>query len=135
MRFLLDRHDNLMKVAFMRRPHINATHRPLALLLAILIFGLGLASVYPKLHWAMHGKHNCASHCEEGGDDAPQEDAAHVCGVTLLQTGAVFNSCDVPVREAIGLIAEISVIYVRPYFAQGSYTLPPGRAPPIAGKL
>lgn len=120
-----------MKVAFMSKVMTENARRAVGLLLIALIFGLGLASVYPDLHRALHGANSCASDCSDkpGGDSG---DEGHICGVTLLQTGAVFCA-DSAAAKTVGPCVEVLEHVNGASAARASFILPPSRAPPIAG--
>jgi len=72
---------------------VNRLHPPLriatALLLAVVVLGLGLLSTSPEAHAWAHGA-DCATAPDDHGHDAagaPVGDPAHVCVVTLFAQG------------------------------------------------
>jgi len=82
----------------------NSSHQPsafmcgLSLCLASLIFLLGIASVSPQLHEALHATSEHSHSCEGHHDDAPLEnDGSHSCAVTLFDQGAT----------GVGLLVEL----------------------------
>jgi len=131
--FTLDQQRLLLKVTFVSNAAIEKIQRTVGLLLIALIFGLGLASVYPDLHRALHHDNECASHCDEIPDDDSQ-DEGHICGVTLLQTGAIFFA-NILTLEVVGPLVEVVQNFSGASIAQASFTLPLGRAPPIVGTV
>jgi hypothetical protein len=82
----------------------NSSHQPsafmrgLSLCLASLIFLLGMASVSPEMHEALHASSEHSHSCEGHHDDAPLEnDGSHSCAVTLFDQGAT----------GVGLLVEL----------------------------
>jgi len=72
--------------------------RGLSLCLASLIFLLGMASVSPEMHEALHASSEHSHSCEGHHDDAPLEnDGSHSCAVTLFDQGAT----------GVGLLVEL----------------------------
>lgn len=82
------------------------THKAVSLLLAAMIFGLGLASVYPDFHEALHFDSDCQSECEQESQDAPLGHTEHSCAVTWLQAGTTLSfDLDLP---SLGLATRTS---------------------------
>ncbi len=82
----------------------NSSHQPsafmrgLSLCLASLIFLLGMASVSPEMHEALHVSNEHSHSCGGHHDDAPLEnDGSHSCAVTLFDQGAT----------GVGLLVEL----------------------------
>jgi len=109
----------------------HGIRRFVGLLLVALILVMGMAGANPDLHRALHTAHCHAGSCEKSPESEP-EDSDHICGVTLLQVGAIFI-VDSPVIESLGTLAELVEHYTSKPFTVESFSLPQGRAPPIAG--
>ncbi|MFU8848169.1 MAG: hypothetical protein ACNA77_05570, partial [Opitutales bacterium] len=102
-------------------------------LLVAMILLLGLASTYPALHSALHDNSSCSNQCEQDTDE-DSGDGGHLCGVTLMQIGALLGD-HFPCLNALELLSvnlkpanEATVTYA-------SYRLPKSRAPPMVGML
>lgn len=115
----------------MNKAQREFTQRSVGLLLIALILLLGLAGTSPDLHRALHQGIGCASECESHPTGTPEE-SAHICGVTLLQTGALFQ-VELPVLDALGSVQELLIHFDEKPFTVVHIRLPQGRAPPIAG--
>ena len=101
--FFLDEIRNRVDVGAMFTAG-NSSHQPsafmrgLSLCLASLIFLLGMASVSPEMHEALHASSEHSHSCEGHHDDAPLEnDGSHSCAVTLFDQGAT----------GVGLLVEL----------------------------
>lgn len=132
MRIGLDLTLKLLKVPFMKGAQLKPPTRAVSLLLATLIFGLGLASVYPDLHEAFHHKAPCENSCHGHRQESESGDDGHICGVTLLQTGAILH-IDLPALDVVASQKSSPAALSGHSPAQVSFLLPPSRAPPIAG--
>jgi hypothetical protein len=115
----------------MNKAKRQLARRSTGLVLIALVLLMGLAGVSPELHAALHDVSGCVDHCDDHRHE-DSEDKEHVCGVTLLQTGAILL-IDEPALTAIGYVcSSIEGAEVQAYPAAWRH-LPQGRAPPIAG--
>jgi hypothetical protein len=105
--------------------------RVTGLVLIALLVLLGMAGANPDLHQMLH-----TGHCHTGGCDSSSDqhsdDIEHICGVTLLQTGAVFL-IEPPVFKCAGSVRERAECFKTAVFAGTSLHVPQGRAPPVVG--
>ncbi|HKK17462.1 MAG TPA: DUF2946 family protein [Opitutales bacterium] len=115
----------------MKKAVIAYSRRATGLLLIALVFLMGMAGANPDLHQALHAEHCHSAGCETSTEH-DSEKGEHICGVTLLQTGALLL-VDSPVFEPIGSVRERVESFETATFARVSFSLPQGRAPPIAG--
>lgn len=126
----LDDESILMQVTFMesRRQTISGLKAVLALFLAVVVFGLSLAAVYPELHKALHAEEGHCHHDELPSGSSP--DDGHICGVTLLLTG----TCLLTIFELspVGIVETIALT-IRDEVSRSHYHYPAtrSRAPPI----
>jgi hypothetical protein len=105
-----------------------------ALALVLMVFVLGLASVYPELHGALHVDDACATDCGKPAknDEPGSGEHSHSCAVTLLQAATIFY-VDRPIFDTIGKLLAFVERSDSRYTQRAPFSLPSGRAPPIAG--
>jgi len=127
----LDARSLLVKVTCMNKALKRYARRTTGLLLIALVFLLGMAGANPDLHRTLHSADCPTGSCEKSPDQ-DSEDSEHICGVTLLQTGALFL-IESPVFEPVGFLRERVERFETAALANVPFCLPQGRAPPIAG--
>jgi hypothetical protein len=127
----LDGSISLVKVPFMNKAQQRFTQRAVGLLLMALILVMGMAGVSPDLHRALHQGVDCAGECQSHPTEGPEENG-HICGVTLLQTGALLQIA-LPAPETLGTVREVLQSVDETPVSAPHLWLPRGRAPPIAG--
>jgi len=115
----------------MKKLKQQLVRRVISSALVALVLMLGLASVYPDLHEALHMDSECGAQCQ-GHTEQDSEETEHSCAVTLLQTGVLIY-IDGPQLKAATTLVEFINHSEGIYVLQSSFCLPLGRAPPIAG--
>ncbi|MCF3648904.1 hypothetical protein [Synoicihabitans lomoniglobus] len=99
---------------------LRSRHRALAGLLALTVLALGLFSVAPEMHDALH---------------ADGDHATHYCAVDMFAAGVALAATAVALRQVRLLWLGATEPVTRVQFIAPTWRLPPGRGPPASSAL
>lgn len=110
----------------------SAYVRGLFVCLVMLVFLLGIASVSPQLHEALHATSEHSHSCEGHHDDAPLgNDRSHSCAVTLFDQGATCGLLLVELPARTNLILAVVSLSAEVIYCGQAPIRRCSRAPPI----